>query len=67
MCVSRTEQEAWHVILNCPSSELTPAVQTILRNASASQTLNITQVQQVKGAVFTLHILSEFSVHNVRS
>ncbi|KAK3560103.1 hypothetical protein QTP86_033884 [Hemibagrus guttatus] len=42
----RTEQEAQHVILTCSSSELTPAVQAILSNATASQSLNITQVQQ---------------------
>ncbi|KAB5555285.1 hypothetical protein PHYPO_G00031960 [Pangasianodon hypophthalmus] len=44
--ILRTEQEAQHVILNCPSSELTSAVQAISGNATASQTLTITQVQQ---------------------
>ncbi|KAM9462094.1 NIF3-like protein 1 [Clarias gariepinus] len=44
--ILRTERELQHVILNCPSSELTPAVQVILGNATASQSLNITQPQQ---------------------
>ncbi|XP_058263260.1 NIF3-like protein 1 [Hemibagrus wyckioides] len=44
--ILRTEQEAQHVILTCSSSELTPAVQAILNSATASQSLNITQVQQ---------------------
>lgn len=65
MWVFRTEQEAQHVILNCPSSELTPAVQAILGNATASQTLNIMQAKQVKGAVFTPHILCVFFIHNI--
>ncbi|XP_027019091.2 NIF3-like protein 1 [Tachysurus fulvidraco] len=45
--ILRTEEEAQHVILNCSSSELTTAVQAILGNASAGQSLNITQVQQL--------------------
>ncbi|TSK14499.1 NIF3-like protein 1 [Bagarius yarrelli] len=44
--VVRAEQEAYHVILTCSSSELTPAVQAILDNATASQSLNIMQIQQ---------------------
>lgn len=55
MRVFRTERDARHVILNCPSSELTPAVQAISGNATASETLSITQAQQVKGAAFTSH------------
>ncbi|KAF4085353.1 hypothetical protein AMELA_G00117310 [Ameiurus melas] len=44
--ILKTEEEAQQVILNCPSSELTPTVQAILGNTTASQSLNIIQVQQ---------------------
>ncbi|XP_017338492.1 NIF3-like protein 1 [Ictalurus punctatus] len=44
--ILRTEEEAQQVILNCPSSELTPTVQAILGNTTARQSLNIIQVQQ---------------------
>ncbi|XP_072524188.1 NIF3-like protein 1 isoform X2 [Salminus brasiliensis] len=44
--VTRTEGGGLQVTLTCPSSALTPAVQTVLGNATASQSLTITQVQQ---------------------
>ncbi|KAI5617651.1 NIF3-like protein 1 [Silurus asotus] len=44
--IIRTEQKALQVMLTCPSSGLTPTVQTILGNATASKSLNITQIQQ---------------------
>ncbi|KAI5103114.1 NIF3-like protein 1, partial [Silurus meridionalis] len=44
--ILRTEQETLQVMLTCPSSGLTPTVQTILGNATASKSLNITQIQQ---------------------
>ncbi|XP_036429206.1 NIF3-like protein 1 [Colossoma macropomum] len=44
--VLRNEEGGQQVILTCPSSALTPVVQTVLGNATASQSLSITQVQQ---------------------
>ncbi|KAK1794280.1 hypothetical protein P4O66_011169 [Electrophorus voltai] len=44
--ILRNEEGGQRVILTCPSSALTPVVQTVLGNATASQSLSITQVQQ---------------------
>ncbi|XP_066522186.1 NIF3-like protein 1 isoform X2 [Hoplias malabaricus] len=42
----RNEDGGQQVILTCPSSALTPVVQIVLGNASVSQSLCITQIQQ---------------------
>ncbi|XP_076856858.1 NIF3-like protein 1 isoform X2 [Brachyhypopomus gauderio] len=44
--ILRNEEGGQRVILTCPSSALTPVVQTVLGNDTASQSLSITQVQQ---------------------
>ncbi|KAL6474973.1 hypothetical protein MHYP_G00160130 [Metynnis hypsauchen] len=44
--VLRNEEGGQQVILTCLSSSLTPVVQTVLGNTTASRSLSITQVQQ---------------------